>query len=160
MSGMTFAEMILKAAIEGMARDLMTEHGLPVTGPGAWVFRWDRSKTREGACIYGRRVISLSWPVAQIREIAESRDTVLHEIAHAIAGYRAAHGPAWKAVCRKIGARPKACSDGERAAMRYTGACPAGHTVQRDRVTDKARASWCGKCYRAGVRVHFTWTEN
>lgn len=162
MAGMTFAEMIRKAAVESMARELMAEHELPVTGPGAWSFRWDRSKTREGQCIFGRRVISLSWPIAQLRELAESRDTILHEIAHAIAGYRAAHGPAWKAVCRKIGARPVACSDGQRAEMRYTGRCPAGHTAQRDRLDDRARAGLCClKCSRAGRgRLRFTWTEN
>lgn len=157
---MTFAEMIRKAAIEGMARDLMIQHGLPVTGPGAWSFRWDNSKTREGVCTYGRRVIALSWPIAQIRTLDESRDTVLHEIAHALVGYAAAHGPAWKAMARKLGATPKACSDGERALMRYTGACPYGHTTQRDRITDRARLDFCAKCYKVGRRVRFTWTEN
>lgn len=38
------------------------------------------------------------------------RDTVLHEIAHAIAGHKAGHGPAWKAIARKVGARPVRCS--------------------------------------------------
>lgn len=33
-------------------------------------------------------------------------DTILHEVAHAIAGSRAGHGPAWKSVCREIGANP------------------------------------------------------
>lgn len=162
MAGMSFAEMLRKAAIEAMARELMTEHRLPVTGPGAWVFRWDRSKTREGVCIFTRRVISLSWPVAQIREMAESRDTILHEIAHALAGYEAAHGPRWKAMARKIGARPVACTDGPRAVMRYTGRCPAGHTAQRDRLTDVNRVRlYCVKCYREGRgRPRFTWTEN
>lgn len=36
----------------------------------------------------------------------EMRDTILHEIAHAIAGFDAQHGPAWQAVARKIGAKP------------------------------------------------------
>lgn len=34
------------------------------------------------------------------------RDTVLHEIAHAIAGRDVVHGPAWRAVARKVGANP------------------------------------------------------
>ena len=36
------------------------------------------------------------------------RDTVLHEIAHAIAGHEAGHGPLWKATARRIGATPRA----------------------------------------------------
>lgn len=33
------------------------------------------------------------------------RDTILHEIATVIAGPEAGHGPKWKAVCRRVGAR-------------------------------------------------------
>jgi predicted SprT family Zn-dependent metalloprotease len=36
-------------------------------------------------------------------------DTILHEIAHALAGHKAGHGPAWKAKCAQIGAKPKRC---------------------------------------------------
>lgn len=43
---------------------------------------------------------------------ADLRNTVLHEIAHAIAGHRAGHGFAWQAVARTIGARPERCSNG------------------------------------------------
>ena len=41
----------------------------------------------------------------------ESRDvtnTILHEIAHALAGAKPGHGPAWKTVARRIGATPRA----------------------------------------------------
>ncbi len=38
-------------------------------------------------------------------------DTLLHEIAHALAGPEAGHGPAWKAVAVRIGATPRACDD-------------------------------------------------
>ena len=34
-------------------------------------------------------------------------DTVLHEIAHAIAGHEAGHGLLWKATARRIGATPR-----------------------------------------------------
>jgi predicted SprT family Zn-dependent metalloprotease len=44
--------------------------------------------------------------------VSEFRDTVLHEIAHAIAGHKAGHGPAWKMVARMIGAKPQRCSNG------------------------------------------------
>jgi len=37
-------------------------------------------------------------------------DTILHEIAHALAGPAAKHGPAWKAIARRLGATPKSCA--------------------------------------------------
>ena len=38
-------------------------------------------------------------------------DTLRHEIAHAIAGSEAKHGPAWKVVAIRLGATPRACDD-------------------------------------------------
>ena len=67
-----------------------------------------------GACRYRNRVpfeIVLSFAAFKHEENRnEFTDTVLHEIAHAIAGKLGDHGPAWKAVARKLGARPEACS--------------------------------------------------
>jgi hypothetical protein len=37
------------------------------------------------------------------------RNTMLHEIAHAIAGHAAGHGPVWRAAARKVGATPERC---------------------------------------------------
>ena len=39
---------------------------------------------------------------------AEIRDTILHEIAHALAGPEARHGARWKAIARRIDATPRA----------------------------------------------------
>ena len=39
---------------------------------------------------------------------AEIRDTVLHEIAHALVGPEARHGPEWKAIAKRLGATPRA----------------------------------------------------
>lgn len=41
---------------------------------------------------------------------SEFRDTVLHEIAHAIAGRKVGHGWAWKLVATQVGARPQRCT--------------------------------------------------
>ena len=35
-------------------------------------------------------------------------DNLLHEIAHAIVGREAGHGPLWKVTARRIGATPRA----------------------------------------------------
>lgn len=41
--------------------------------------------------------------------VDEVRNTILHEIAHFLAGWSAGHGPAWREACRRVGARPEVC---------------------------------------------------
>ncbi len=108
----TFAEAQLRA------------HGLYDKG---WRFRYDAAKVRFGACRYGAKVISLSKHLAALNDEAACRDTLLHEIAHALAGKKAGHGPKWKAMCREVGARPVRCyGKGEVAQPppRYWAVCP------------------------------------
>lgn len=68
-------------------------------------------------------VLSQYW--VDVLDEAEVRDTILHEIAHVLAGIRAGHGPAWKDVARSLGARPEACASPKaRIAYRYKLVCP------------------------------------
>lgn len=86
-----------------LARSLMSEHGL--TG---WSFAFDHARRRFGACNYTRKRITLSRPLVLLNGIDAVRDTVLHEIAHALCpGDR--HGPRWRAMCARLGANPKRC---------------------------------------------------
>ena len=62
-------------------------------------------------------------------------DTILHEIAHAIAGVEAGHGPAWKAVAQRLGATPRARAEENDEAHRHGAAAKAQ--------------------FRAGMRVSF-----
>jgi predicted SprT family Zn-dependent metalloprotease len=55
-------------------------------------------------------------------------DTLRHEIAHAIAGPAARHGPAWKAVAIRLGATPRACETSPQAVVKpgdWQVTCPA-----------------------------------
>jgi predicted SprT family Zn-dependent metalloprotease len=86
-----------------LARTFMREHGL-----ADWTFAFDHARRRFGACNYTRRRITLSRSLTLLNGIDEVRDTVLHEIAHALCpGDK--HGPRWRATCAQIGARPKRC---------------------------------------------------
>lgn len=108
--------MDLKAA-EKLARELMNQHGV-----GHLPLEWNRSKTKIGMCHFigirsGRKMtlskatkISLSRHFIPHLTEDKVRNTILHEIAHALAGYEAGHGTKWKEVARRIGAEPKACS--------------------------------------------------
>ena len=86
-----------------MARRLMDEHGL--TG---WTLAFAEARKRLGNCHFQDRMIRISRTHALEGSVEQIRDTVLHEIAHAIAGHEAGHGPPWKATARRIGATPRA----------------------------------------------------
>lgn len=92
-----------------VARTLLHEHGL-----GHVPFEFDRAKARYGACWYrgGKAVkISLSEPMCQVNTLERCTEVILHEIAHALAGRAAGHGPVWRATARRIGlANPKTCA--------------------------------------------------
>ena len=89
------------AAAEQMAQQIVREY----LG-GSWRFAWNRRKRCFGVCHYGKRTIELSRILTETEPEHKVRDTVLHEVAHAIAGAAAGHGPQWKAQARKLGATP------------------------------------------------------
>ena len=81
----------------------MDEHGL--TG---WTLAFGEARKRLGDCHFRHHVIRISRTHALEGGEEQIRDTVLREIAHAIAGHGAGHGPLWKATARRIGATPRA----------------------------------------------------
>lgn len=131
-----------------LARALMNEHGIP-----QWTFRFDRAKRRFGVCKYRHEVIGLSVYLTRMNPESKVRDTILHEIAHAIAGHKAGHGIKWKGVCRIIGARPVRCfgSDVTKPKPKWIGTCPVCHaTYPRLRVS--SRILNASSCTRHGSR--------
>lgn len=72
-------------------------------------FRWNRRTHAAGLCNYAKRTIELSAVLTPHRKDSDILDTLLHEVAHAMAGPWAGHGPQWKAQARALGARPAAC---------------------------------------------------
>lgn len=90
--------------ISDKARALMDSHGLK-----EWHMRFDESIRFLGRCNFRDKVIFISRSHALDGEDKDVIDTILHEIAHALAGPKARHGPEWKKIARKIGATPRAC---------------------------------------------------
>jgi hypothetical protein len=86
-----------------LARELLDRHGL-----ADWRFQWDRARRRFGSCSTTRKRITLSIYLTKLNDEAEVRDTILHEIAHALTPGDG-HGRAWKAACARIGAKPDRC---------------------------------------------------
>src|SRR4051794_12385578 len=93
---------------ERAARDLMLLFGL-----ADWDFAWNWRKRALGLCRYRERRIELSRWFVKANGEEMVRETVLHEIAHALAGEKAGHGDRWKAMCVKVGCKPERCDRGE-----------------------------------------------
>ena len=91
-------------AVAAQARELIDTHGL-----GDWTLRFNGARTKLGECRARRKLILLSRLHAVNDPPAQVTDTILHEIAHALAGPEAGHGPDWKAIARRLGATPASC---------------------------------------------------
>jgi len=116
-------------SIHELAIDLLQIHALKT-----WSFEFDHSTRRAGCCRYHDRTITLAFELARTGSDDDIRDTILHEIAHALVGRKHNHDAIWKAKAREIG-----CS-GERthllqfSAPRWTVTCENrcwSHTAQQ-----------------------------
>lgn len=126
-----------------LAQDLLKEHGLAQRG---WYFDFDRAVRRFGCCHYSSKTITLSEKLTTLNSESRVRQTLLHEVAHALAGHKAHHGATWKAICRSIGGDGQtyySSANTATPAHKYTGTCPnCSRTIYRNRRGNIA----CGKC--------------
>jgi hypothetical protein len=109
--------------LETIASQEMLKHGLH-----GWTFGLNDSKRQLGVCKYRAKRIEIAEFYARNNPPANVLDTLLHEIAHAIAGPSARHGPAWKAVAVRLGAIPRACDKAHDTVMKpgdWQATCPA-----------------------------------
>jgi predicted SprT family Zn-dependent metalloprotease len=133
----------------------MARHGL--TG---WRLVFDNAKTRAGVCRFDRKEIGLSRPLIALYEIEQVTDTVLHEIAHALAGPRHGHDRVWRAIARRIGCSGERCirADAPSVDGPWEGVCPAGHRTTAHR--RPVRVKSCRGC-SAGFdpSAIYTWSH-
>jgi len=125
---------------EQLAIALIKEHKLI-----AWDFGFDNAVRRFGYCNWKERKISLSKVLVELNPIEQVQNTILHEIAHALAPLGSGHNEVWRKIAISIG------DDGGRLydnaivktpPKRYIATCPNGHTALRNK---KGKIS-CGKC--------------
>ena len=114
----------------------------------SWTFAFDNAKRRAGACDYTRQRITVSRYLAARYDDETNRQTLLHEVAHALAGPDAGHGPRWKRIAAGLGYRGGVTHRGETAVelAPWVGVCPSGHTVYRHR--KPTRLMSCARCAR------------
>lgn len=127
---------------------------------GSWSFGFDNARTRAGLCRYDRKRISVSRLLAARYEDDEIHQVLLHEVAHAMAGAGAGHGPRWKAIARELGYEGKRLHDGAIAdeLAPWIGRCPNGHVHYRYR--RPSRVVSCARCARRfDTRFRIDWVR-
>ena len=142
--------------VRAVAESQMAEH----LDMDLWSFGWDSAKKRLGVCKYDQHLISLSRYFVDLHSIQEIDQVMRHEIAHALAGPKAGHGPKWKKIATDIGYEHKKISGDEigNATAKLIGTCPNGHVVYRHR-QPKSPLS-CSRCAPRFDRNYLiTWTR-
>jgi len=114
-------------AARTLALKLMDQHGLTAL---RWSFRFDGAQKRLGLCTYRSRTISLGEAFASAAEESDVRDTVLHEIAHALVGPGHGHGPVWKKKAHELGCTPKSTGRNAAADARWDEMVAAAREVE------------------------------
>ena len=138
-----------------LARALLREHGLE-----EWQVTLDRAKTRAGSCRFHTRTITLSRALTELHSEAEVRETILHEIAHALVGPEHGHDAIWRAQAKKIGSTGARCVDPRAPRVRadWQGRCPAGHSTGRHRApTAPMSCARCSPTFSAAHLIEWTY---
>jgi hypothetical protein len=137
-----------------LGQQLLCEHGLE-----EWTVALDHARARFGVCRPDRRQIGLSRRLTEVSSEAEVRNTLLHEIAHALVGAEHGHDAVWRAQAIAIGCDGRRTDHiPESAQGPWLGQCPAGHTVRRHR--RPRRVSACRLCSSGSFdpAAIYTWT--
>lgn len=139
-----------------LARRLLVEHGLT-----DWTFGFNRRKRALGLCRYTERRVELSIYLVDLNSDEEVLDTLLHEIAHALCGPKAGHGPKWRAKCRELGAKPeRLCSDAAMPRGPWRATCPGcRHEHARHRRPMRGRTYHCTHCGAERGKLEFRWVR-
>lgn len=125
-----------------------------------WTFGWCRSKRSLGWCKPDKRTIELS-PYFLHEPEEKLRNTILHEIAHALAGCHNGHNEEWKRWCVIVGAKPERCSKDAKtsAEPRWFGKCVCcGYVIKYHRRPKYLNSGmYHKKCGTKGILV---WSSN
>lgn len=84
-----------------LAHSLMFEHGLQ-----GWTYATNRRKKTLGLCFSKLKRIELSVNFIIHNPAPIVKETILHEIAHAIVGTEHGHDSVWKDMAERVGASP------------------------------------------------------
>ena len=132
--------------LENFASEKMIEHDLVSNG---WTFGWNNRKRAFGLCNHSTKTIQLSRYMVECGESIESmKGTVIHEIAHALAGARAGHGIKWQSIMIELGQTPRRTREARGAEHRYKWfrMCKTCGVKQGYHRRPKNKTASCGIC--------------
>ena len=136
------------ATAETIARKEMDSHNLH-----AWDFKFDEAKRRYGLTTYSTMTISMSRHLTQLNDERQFRDTLLHEIAHALVGSGNGHNRKWQYQARQIGCTGYRTYGSEvtKPKAKWRATCPHCKKVtQRFRKTKDVACGQCCNKYNGG----------
>jgi predicted SprT family Zn-dependent metalloprotease len=119
-----------------------------------WVFKFDNARKRFGQCKWGRGqyIISLSKHLTLLNGIDQIRDTILHEIAHALdvedRGY-SNHDANWRQIALRIGCNGERCYSSKEVVQpesKYTVKCTNCENEFKAMRKPRRSSNACGKC--------------
>jgi predicted SprT family Zn-dependent metalloprotease len=131
-----------RSAARKLALELMARHGL-----GDWTFAFNKRKQTLGLCRHSISTIELSIYLVDRNSEEEIKDTILHEIAHALVGPEHGHDAVWKAKAIEVGARPERCGEADMPEGRWRACCGGcGQAFSRHRKPKRLRGWFCQAC--------------
>ena len=131
--------------VKMLADKLLDEHGLIEKG---WRFSFDRAKRRAGSCKFSKKEITLAKAYAEQQERLEIKNTILHEIAHALVGSQHGHSQIWRKKAKEIGCDASRCHHIVFSKPKYVLTCyNRCFEVSRYRVNQSfMQSKICSKC--------------
>jgi hypothetical protein len=143
-----------------LAIELMNKHGIIEQG---WRFEFDNAKRRFGCCKYGSRRITLSLYLTELNKVEEVKDTILHEIAHALCP-RQGHNSVWRRKAIEIGCSGNRCYSTDKVETvkgNYSATC-CGCNKVHSRFRKPKYSSSCGNCSggRYNEKYKLEWVTN
>ena len=128
-----------------LADKLLDEHGLIEKG---WRFSFDRAKRRAGSCKFSKKEITIAKAYAEQQERMEIKNTILHEIAHALVGSQHGHSQIWRKKAKEIGCDASRCHHIVFSKPKYVLTCyNRCFEVSRYRVNQSfMQSKICSKC--------------
>lgn len=150
---------------KNLAITLMDKHNLLSSG---WYFEFDNAKNRFGCCNQTFKCISLSKNLVGLNDEARVKNTILHEIAHALVGVNHGHDSIWKRKALEIGCDGSRCFSSRNTEIpesKYIAECKGcGKVHNRHKMTRSLKfgKSSCGICSngRYNSKYELVWQEN
>lgn len=135
------------------ARRKFAEHGIEERG---WLFGFKSLRACAGVCDFSLRTIYLSrqYICDPTVPLVAIQNTILHEIAHVLAGWQAGHNKEWVRIAKSIGCDGARLNEHwEGVPPKYRVVCACGHvSFRRHRVSKVYHSRVCSKC-KGGLKV-------